>query len=398
MTILEQIRKEHPWLDINTSYDLRRGKPSKLQLDVTQSIFESIQIPFEMDAIDLRNYGEPEGIPSARALGAEILGTKESETIALDNASLTLIHQILTCSYFFGFQSSKIHSESKILCPSPGYDRHFKLIENFGIEMITVPFQDDGPDLNAIETILKKEKNIDGIVCVPRHSNPTGHTYSDSNVRSMFKMFAPLHKNFMILWDNAYACHDLKETISQTNASVIAKEFNLEDNIFHFGSTSKMTLAGSGISFLSSSKENIDKFIDYRNSVTVGPNKMNQGLHVEYFKIMPIKKQMQKMKEILLPKFDITDHYLGMLKDERLGSFSNPTGGYFFSFDSKKSNCEEIIDTCQKLNLKLLPPGSSFPYNDDPNKNNIRIAPTFPTNDELEKSMKILTSVVKHLN
>ena len=189
----------------------------------------------------------------------------------------------------------------------------FKLIENFGIEMITIPFQEDGPDLNAIEAILKKEKNVHGIACVPRHSNPTGHTYSDENVRSMFEMFSALNNNFMILWDNAYACHDLKNTIEQTNAKSLAKEFNLEDNLFQFGSTSKITLAGSGISFLSSSTKNLEAFIEYRNGLAVGPNKMNQGLHVEYFKKMPIKKQMQKMKEILLPKFEITKNYLNIL-------------------------------------------------------------------------------------
>ena len=398
MNILEQIRKEHPWLEVNRAYDLRRGKPSTLQLNATQSILESVETPFYMDGIDLRNYGEPEGIPSARKLGAEILGTNESETIALDNTSLSLMHQILACSYFLGFKASKINNASKILCPAPGYDRHFKLIENFGIEMITVPFQDDGPNLNAIESILKNEKNIHGIACVPRHSNPTGHTYSDENVRSMFQMFSRLNKNFMILWDNAYACHDLKNTIEQTNATSLAKEFDLEENLFHFGSTSKITLAGSGVSFLSSSIKNLKAFIDYRNSLTVGPNKMNQGLHVEYFKKMPLKKQMQKMKEFLLPKFELTEHYLNNLQESNLGTFSDPTGGYFFSYDSNKSNAHEIIDLSRQLNLQLLPAGSSFPYNKDPDNKNIRIAPSFPEIDELEKCMKILTSVVKHLN
>ena len=398
MNILEQIRKEHSWLEANTSYDLRRGKPSTLQLDITQSILESIEVPFHMDGIDLRNYGEPEGIPSARALGAEILGTDQNQTIALDNASLTIMHQLLACSYFLGLKSSKMGANSKILCPSPGYDRHFKLIENFGIEMITVPFQEDGPDLNVIEAILKKEKDIHGIVCVPRHSNPTGHTYSDENVRSMFQIFSEFNKNFMIIWDNAYACHDLKKTISQTSATSLAKEFDLEHNLFQLGSTSKMTLAGAGISFLASSKENLASFVEYRNGLTVGPNKMNQGLHVEYFKRLPIKEQMQKMKEILLPKFEITEQYLNILKEANLGNFSDPTGGYFFSYDSNKSNCDEIVSTCQQLNLKLLPAGSSFPYNKDPENKNIRIAPSFPDLDELEKSMKILTSVVKHLN
>ena len=398
MNILEQIRKEHSWLEANRAYDLRRGKPSALQLDITQSNLETIEMPFHMDGVDLRNYGDPEGIPSARALGTEILGTNANETIALDNSSLTLMHQTLACAYFLGFKSSKIDSLSKILCPAPGYDRHFKLIENFGIEMIAVPFQDDGPDLNAIEAILKKEKNVHGIACVPRHSNPTGHTYSDENVRSMFEMFSTLNNNFMILWDNAYACHDLKNTIEQTNASSLAKEFNLENNLFQFGSTSKITFAGSGISFLSSSKNNLEAFIEYRNSLAVCPNKINQGLHVEYFKKMPLKKQMQKMKESLLPKFEITKHYLNILKENNLGNSSDPTGGYFFSYDSNKSNCHEIIDICKELNLQLLPAGSSFPYNMDPDNKNIRIAPSFAENDELEKSMKILTSVVKHLN
>ena len=202
----------------------------------------------------------------------------------------------------------------------------------------------------------------------------------------------------MILWDNAYACHDLTETITQTNATVLAKEFDLQNNLFQFGSTSKITLAGSGIAFLSSSEENLEQFIDYRNGLAVGPNKMNQGLHVEYFKKLSIRNQMEKMKEILLPKFEIAKHYLSIIKENNLGNFTDPTGGYFLSYDSSKSNCDEIISICQKLNLKLLPAGSSFPYNKDPQNQNIRIAPTFPSIDELEKSMKILTSVVKHLN
>ena len=271
MNILEHIRQELPWLDGNTVYDLTRGKPAPEQLDITQKYYSDLTIPYEMDGIDLRNYGNPEGLPSARMLGSKILKTNFEETHALDNSSLTLMHQIISCAFFLGFKNSKLSSNSKIICPVPGYDRHFKLLENFGVEMLTVPFQKDGPDLGVIEDLLKKESNIHGIVCVPRHSNPTGQTFSDDNVQQLFELLAPLKDNFSIFWDNAYACHDIDETIQQTPANQIAKSLGLEDNLFQVGSTSKITLAGSGISFLSSSNENLSKFIDFRNAITPGP-------------------------------------------------------------------------------------------------------------------------------
>ena len=208
MNILEHIKQELPWFDANSTYDLTRGKPAPEQLDIVQNILAKIEQPFELDGIDLRNYGNPEGLPSARKLGATILNSNYDETHALDNSSLTLMHQIISCSFFLSFKNSRLSKESKIICPVPGYDRHFKLLENFGIQMIPVPFQDDGPDLNAIEHLLRSEENIHGIVCVPRHSNPTGHTYSDENVKALFKLAQPYKDNFSFFWDNAYAYHD----------------------------------------------------------------------------------------------------------------------------------------------------------------------------------------------
>ena len=398
MSILEQIRSELPWLDDKVIFDLTRGKPSPDQLSVTEENFRSINVPYEMDGIDLRNYGTPEGIPSARELGSKILSTPFSNTLALDNSSLTLMQQVLACSYHIGFNKSKLSNKSKFLCPVPGYDRHFTLIENFGVEMIPMPFQKDGPDLNSLESLLKQHKDVNGIICVPRHSNPTGHTYSDDNVRNMFKLLQSCNENFMILWDNAYACHDLKDTTTQSPASIMAEEYDLQHNLFILGSTSKITLAGSGLAFFSSSKENNEKFIDYRNSLTPGPNKMNQGLHTIFFQKKSLESQMDGLKKIILPKFQMVDECLLRLKEKNLCSFTSPTGGYFVSFESTNSKAQEIVENCLNLGLRLLPVGSCFPYGDDPHNSNIRIAPTYPNLENLDKCLKIFEKVVEKLN
>ena len=398
MNILEHIKQELPWLDSNTVYDLTRGKPAPEQLDITQKYYSQLSTPYEMDDIDLRNYGSPEGLPSARKLGSEILKTNFDETHALDNSSLTLMHQIISCAFFLGFKNSKLHSESKIICPVPGYDRHFKLLENFGIKMLTVPFQKDGPDLNAVKDLLDKESNIHGIVCVPRHSNPTGHTFSDNNVQHLFELLVPFKENFSIYWDNAYACHDIDNTIQQTPADQFARRLGLENNLFQVGSTSKITLAGSGISFISSSKENLSKFIDFRNAITPGPNKMNQGMHVRYFELISIEQQMNELKKIIKPKFELVNEILKPLKDQGYCDYEKPSGGYFYSIDSAKSNADQIVQNCLELGLKLLPMGSCFPYGIDPDKKNIRLAPTFPDLASLERCVTIFHNVLKYLN
>ena len=398
MSILEQIKSELPWLDDKVSFDLTRGKPSADQLNVTQKNFKHIEIPFEMDGIDLRNYGNPEGIPSARKLGAQILSTEFDETIALDNSSLTIMQQLVSCAYHLGFPKSKLSKKTKFLCPVPGYDRHFKLLENFGVEMIAMPFQDDGPDVNVINDLIFKDDDISGIVCVPRHSNPTGHVYSDQNVKEIFELIANKKRNFMVFWDNAYACHDFRETINQTPVMKIADEYELKDNLFIVGSTSKITLAGSGLAFFASSEANISKFIEYRNSLTPGPNKLNQGMHVNYFKKSSLQSQMESLKEVILPKFKLVEKYLDELKKDGLCHYIQPSGGYFISFESSTSNAEQIIEHCSKLGLKLLPIGSCFPYQKDPKNSNIRIAPTFPSLENLERCMEIFSKVVKKLN
>ena len=398
MSILEQIKSELPWLDDKVSFDLTRGKPSADQLNVTQKNFKHIEIPFEMDGIDLRNYGNPEGIPSARKLGAQILSTEFDETIALDNSSLTIMQQLVSCAYHLGFPKSKLSKKTKFLCPVPGYDRHFKLLENFGVEMIAMPFQDDGPDVNVINDLIFKDDDISGIVCVPRHSNPTGHVYSDQNVKEIFELIANKKRNFMVFWDNAYACHDFRETINQTPVMKIADEYELKDNLFIIGSTSKITLAGSGLAFFASSEANISKFIEYRNSLTPSPNKLNQGMHVNYFKKNSLQSQMESLKEVILPKFKLVEKYLDELKKDGLCHYIQPSGGYFISFESSTSNAEQIIEHCSKLGLKLLPIGSCFPYQKDPKNSNIRIAPTFPSLENLERCMEIFSKVVKKLN
>ena len=398
MSILKQIKEELPWLGDNDSFDLTRGKPSPDQLKLSQKLIENIKQPFEIDGVDLRNYGNPDGIQSAKILGSEILDTPIEKIIALDNSSLTLMHQLLACAYFLGFEAVNLSRTSKFLCLVPGYDRHFKLLENFGIEMISVPFLEDGPDIQVITDLIAADESINGIVCVPRHSNPTGHTFSDDHVEQLFTAIMPNKNNFMIIWDNAYACHDLRETIKQTSALSIAEKIGIEKNLFILGSTSKITLAGAGISFLSTESANLDTFISYRNSLTPGPNKMNQGLHAKMFQEHSLSDHMNALREIILPKFNLVDNYMLDLKNRGLCNYTSPTGGYFYSFESSTNKANEIINLCGEAGLKLLPLGSCFPYNIDPNNSNIRIAPTFPSYKDLEKCMEIFSKVVINLN
>ena len=382
------------------SLDLTRGKPSEEQLDLSNSLINFDEKDFSSHGIDIRNYGEVKGLEACRKIGSEILGCSEDYIWSGGNSSLSLMSKFLSFLFIQGNKSGPWNNKERVsvLCPVPGYDRHFKLLENFGIEMVTVPFQDDGPDLNAVEHLLKSEENIHGIVCVPRHSNPTGHTYSDENVKALFKLTQPYKNNFSFFWDNAYACHDLDETIEQTPINKIAKDHAMEDNYFQVGSTSKVTLAGAGISFLSSSETNLNAFIDFRNAITPGPNKMNQGLHVKYFEAISLDSQMKELKKVIKPKFELVDSHLEPLQSDGLCTYVKPTGGYFFSFNSTRNNADEIIQCCSKLGLKLLPVGSCFPYEKDPENSNIRLAPTFPDIATLERCIKIFINVAKYLN
>ena len=377
--------------------DLTRGKPSPDQLTFSEELDGILDGNFTQDGIDIRNYGEIKGLPSARKLGAELLDYSEEFVLASSNSSLTLMGNLLS-SFLFNGSGDAPWNELEtvsIICPVPGYDRHFALCEKLGIKMIKVPLTGDGPDMNIVEDLVKNDESIKGIWCIPKHSNPTGETYSQDTVKRIANLPLIGTPDFIVLWDNAYAVHDFANSKELSCIQNISQELNTFDNIATFGSTSKITFAGGGIAFLGASDKLMTLFLDYFSKFNFSPDKVNQARHVRFLKNKKgIESHMKKLAPLIKPKFELVDKYLNSLP-EGLASWTKPTGGYFVSFDSKPGQASKIFDLCKKAGLNLTPVGSAFPYRRDQEDSNIRIAPTYVSIDELDKAMQIFVCCVK---
>lgn len=380
--------------------DLTRGKPSPDQLTFSEELDGILNGNFIQDDIDIRNYGEVKGLPSARKLGAELLDYSEEFVLASSNSSLTLMGNLLSAFLFNGSGDApwKEMETVSIICPVPGYDRHFALCEKLGIKMIKVPLTGDGPDMNIVEDLVKNDESIKGIWCVPKHSNPTGEIYSQDTVKRIANLPLLGASDFIILWDNAYAVHDFADTKKLSSIQNISQEINTFDNVATFGSTSKITFAGGGIAFLGASDKLMALFLDYFSKFNFSPDKVNQARHVRFLKNKKgTEAHMKKLAALIKPKFDLVDKYLNSLP-EGLASWTKPTGGYFVSFDSKLGQASKIYDLCKEAGLNLTPVGSAFPYRRDQENSNIRIAPTYVSIDELDKAMQIFVCCVKLAN
>ena len=380
--------------------DLTRGKPSPDQLTFSEELDGILNGNFIQDDIDIRNYGEVKGLPSARKLGAELLDYSEEFILASSNSSLTLMGNLLSAFLFNGSGDApwKEMETVSIICPVPGYDRHFALCEKLGIKMIKVPLTGDGPDMNIVEDLVKNDESIKGIWCIPKHSNPTGEIYSQDTVKRIANLPLLGAPDFIVLWDNAYAVHDFADSKKLSSIQNISQELNTFDNVATFGSTSKITFAGGGIAFLGASDKLMTLFLDYFSKFNFSPDKVNQARHVRFLKNKKgTEAHMKKLAALIKPKFDLVDKYLNSLP-EGLASWTKPTGGYFVSFDSKLGQASEIYDLCKEAGLNLTPVGSAFPYRRDQENSNIRIAPTYVSIDELEKAMQIFVCCVKLAN
>ena len=380
--------------------DLTRGKPSPDQLTFSEELDGILNGNFIQDDIDIRNYGEVKGLPSARKLGAELLDYSEEFVLASSNSSLTLMGNLLSAFLFNGSGDApwKEMETVSIICPVPGYDRHFALCEKLGIKMIKVPLTGDGPDMNIVEDLVKNDESIKGIWCIPKHSNPTGEIYSQDTVKRIANLPLLGASDFIILWDNAYAVHDFADTKKLSSIQNISQEINTFDNVATFGSTSKITFAGGGIAFLGASDKLMALFLDYFSKFNFSPDKVNQARHVRFLKNKKgTEAHMKKLAALIKPKFDLVDKYLNSLP-EGLASWTKPTGGYFVSFDSKLGQASKIYELCKEAGLNLTPVGSAFPYRRDQENSNIRIAPTYVSIDELEKAMQIFVCCVKLAN
>ena len=372
----------------NLSLDLTRGKPSSDQLDLSNSLMNQTNEMSEFEGLDLRNYGEIKGLESCRELGAQILNCDKDLVWAGGNSSLSLMSQFLTFMFVEGNGGGpwSLKERVSVLCPVPGYDRHFKLCETFGINMIPVPLTGEGPDLVEVQRLVETDESIKGIWCVPKYSNPTGEVYSRSTIEGLLDIFASPSSKNIIFWDNAYAVHDLSNQSPLIDIFSLAKDKKCEDSVVQFGSTSKITFAGAGIGYIAMSENNQESFLPFYSSLTIGPDKINQAKHVMFFRDVSLIDHMKKHAKIIRPKFDLV---ISKLNSQGLGKWTEPDGGYFLLYESDNGMAKRIIGLADELGLKLTPAGATHPYGIDEEDKYIRIAPTACSLDELDKAMDV---------
>lgn len=389
---------------LNLQLDMSRGKPSPSQLDVSLGLMDALNsnsVLKSEDGTDCRNYGVLDGIPEAKKLMADMMGTTADHIIIFGNASLTIMYDSISRSYTHGVLGStpwcKL-DKVKFLCPVPGYDRHFAITERFGIEMINVPMTQDGPNMDMVEELVANDDSIKGIWCVPKYSNPQGYCYSDETVRR-FANLKPAAKDFRIYWDNAYVIHHLYED-NQVEIPDIISECEKAGNpnlVYEFASTSKVSFPGSGIAAMAASAENLADVKKQMTIQTIGYDKLNQLRHVAYFKnIDGLKAHMKKHADAMRPKFEAV---LKVLDEEltgaEIGSWVKPLGGYFISFDAMEGCAKKIVAKCKEAGVTLTNAGATFPYGKDPKDSNIRIAPSFPTPEEMAVATDLFVLCVK---
>ncbi len=384
--------------------DMSRGKPTPAQLDMAMDIMDVLNSSSDMNAengMDTRNYGMMDGIPEAKRLMGEMMGVPAENVIVYGNASLTIMYDTVSRSVTHGVLGStpwcKL-DKVKFLCPAPGYDRHFKITEHFGIEMITIPMTPEGPDMDLVEKYVQEDPAVKGIWCVPKYSNPQGYSYSDETVKR-FAALQPAAEDFRIFWDNAYGIHHLYDDKQDQILEILSEceKAGHSDMVYEFCSTSKVSFAGGGISAMASSKANLD---DARKSMTIQTisyDKVNQLRHVKYFKNLDgMLAHMRKHAEIMRPKFEAVQK---VLEDELsglgIGSWTKPLGGYFISFDAMEGCAKAIVAKCKEAGVVLTGAGATFPYGKDPKDSNIRIAPSFPTPEEMAEATDLFVLCVK---
>jgi DNA-binding transcriptional MocR family regulator len=377
----------------NLSLDLTRGKPSADQLDLSNDLVDFKGNNFISAGVDIRNYGEIKGIDGCRELGSKILGCSKDYIWAGGNSSLSLMSQFLSFLFVEGNGAGPWSNKERvsILCPVPGYDRHFKLCETFGINMIPVSLTGEGPDLDEIQALVETDESIRGIWCVPKYSNPTGEIYSSEVTQGLLEIFSNSKTKSVIFWDNAYAVHDLSDQTPLFDIFSLAKNNASEDVVVEFGSTSKITFAGAGVGFIAMSKLNQELFLPFYSALMIGPDKLNQERHVRFFQENDLQEHMRRHADIVKPKFDLVNN---RLESMGLGAWTSPEGGYFILFESDIGMARNIISLAAELGLKLTPAGATHPYGIDQEDKYIRIAPTACSIEELDAAMDVFSCCV----
>lgn len=386
------------YLSRQIALDMTRGKPCPEQLDLSAGLLDCLRRrDFRAaDGTDCRNYGGLDGIPEAKRLFAEYLAVAPEEIIIGGSSSLSLMHDAMTWAWVFGPAKGSApwsaQAPVKFLCPSPGYDRHFAICEHLGIQMIPVELRGDGPDMDTVEKLVVGDAGIKGIWCVPKYSNPTGEVFSEEVVERLAGMPARA-ADFRIFWDNAYAVHHLGAGPARLADILQAcRKAGHPERVLTFGSTSKISFAGGGLSFMAGSTANMEWARSHLGFQTIGPDKLNQLRHVAFFKDMTgIENHMQKHAAILKPKFDTVQEVLEReLGGKGIAEWTRPAGGYFTSVNTGDGCAKRVIQMAAAAGVKLTPAGSTFPYRKDPRDRNIRIAPSFPSVAEIRTAMEVV--------
>ena len=382
--------------------NMARGKPDLSQIQVSLNILDTLNSQYQFnDKIEYCNYGILDGFDEAKQFFADMLSVKKENMIVYGNSSLTIMFDTVSRGYTHGYLGNtpwcKL-DKVKFLCPVPGYDRHFAITEHFGIEMINIPLNEDGPDMDLVEQYVNNDETVKGIWCVPQYSNPSGITYSDEVVRR-FANLKPAAKDFRLFWDNAYIVHHLYEDKQDHVLEILnaCKEAGNEDMVFEFCSTSKVTLAGSGVAAMATSEANKKDILKHMTIQSISHDKLNQLRHVEYFSNgYTINDHMKKHADVLRPKFEaVLDTLEKELGGLGIGTWTKPIGGYFISFDAMDGCAKAIVEKCKEAGAVLTGAGATYPYGKDPKDANIRIAPSYPSPDELKKAAELFTLCVK---
>ncbi len=401
---LELLEKYEEFCDKNLSLDMSRGKPCPNQLDLSENILQTLEHTsdcFAKNGLDCRNYGLWDGIGEAKVLFGELLGIPPEQLVLGGNSSLNMMYDTISRAFNFGFFNSRRpwckEEKIKFLCPVPGYDRHFAICELFGIEMINIDMTPTGPDMDAVEYYVENDKAVKGIWCVPKYSNPQGITYSDETVRR-FASLKPAAPDFRIFWDNAYAIHDLYEEQDHLlNIFDACSEVSNPDIVIAFSSTSKISFPGSGVAIMAASPRNLEYMKQQISIQTIGPDKLNQLRHVRaYGNAAGVLDHMKKLADILRPKFDLVLDILDKeLSGTGVGNWTCPKGGYFIGFDTLEGCAKRVFQLCKDAGVVLTTAGATYPYGRDPKDRNIRLAPSYPTLEELETAMQVFCVCVK---